>query len=205
MKEALEKVWDFLEGCASFVGDTFGSIKDVATQFGQLVTNGPAFIRDKLDVAKSLHDGIRADPGGFSTEFLGDAVELDLLESNPAQWAGKVGCELAVAILTGGAAASGRFANLLGDASRFANRVRDWIRRRDSDRNGADCPASSFPTGTQVQLADGSRRPIEAVRPGDTVWAFDPPPARGAPGRCWLSGPTSTPTRAGRQGVAARE
>lgn len=178
VKDALRLVWNFIQGCASFVGDAFGSMQDVFAQFGQLVTDPQRFVSEKLDVAKTIYDGVRADPAGFATEFLGQAVEWDLLQSNPAQWAGKIGCQLAVAVLTGGAAAAGRFGDLLGDVNRFVDRVRDWMGRRDGngDRDiDVDlCPTSSFPAGTDVLLADGTRRPIEAVRPGDSVLALDP-------------------------------
>lgn len=134
-----------------------------------------AFVRDKLQVAQAMYDGIHADSAGFAKEFFGGMVDAELFKADKAQWAGKIGCELAVGILTGGATASGRFANLLGDVNRFADRVRDWIRRGDKDGDGdVDvCTASSFPSGTEVLLADGSRRRIEAIRAGDTVLAFD--------------------------------
>ncbi|MQY03864.1 polymorphic toxin-type HINT domain-containing protein [Actinomadura macrotermitis] len=39
-------------------------------------------------------------------------------------------------------------------------------------------PGNSFPPGTTVLMADGSRRPIERVRTGDRVWATDPQSGR---------------------------
>ncbi|WP_067830953.1 polymorphic toxin-type HINT domain-containing protein [Actinomadura kijaniata] len=42
-------------------------------------------------------------------------------------------------------------------------------------------PGSSFLPGTQVVMADGSRRPIERVRIGDLVWASDPATGRSGP------------------------
>ena len=120
VQEALEQVWEFIKGCAAFVGDTLGSIKEVFTHFGQVLTDPGGFIHERLDVAKGMYDGLRADSVAFSKQFLGDAVEWPLLQSNPAQWAGKVGCELAVAVLTGGLGESERFASVVGDVNKVS-------------------------------------------------------------------------------------
>ncbi|MEO3822512.1 polymorphic toxin-type HINT domain-containing protein [Actinomadura sp. B10D3] len=40
---------------------------------------------------------------------------------------------------------------------------------------------NSFTAGTPVLMADGTRKPIEQVRVGDTVWATDPATARSGP------------------------
>ncbi|GAA4147072.1 RNase A-like domain-containing protein [Actinomadura keratinilytica] len=37
-----------------------------------------------------------------------------------------------------------------------------------------DRPGNSFAPGTQVLMADGTRKPIEKIRVGDRVWAADP-------------------------------
>ena len=184
VRDALEQVWSFIKGCARFVGDTLGSIQEVFSQFGQVMVDPQAFVRDKLQVAQAMYDGIHADSAGFAKEFFGGMVDAELFKADKAQWAGKIGCELAVGILTGGATASGRFANLLGDVNKFADRVRDWIRRGDKDGDGdVDVCTASFPSGTEVLLADGSRRRIEAIRAGDTVLAFD------ARNRAWAGRP----------------
>ncbi|MEO3822509.1 polymorphic toxin-type HINT domain-containing protein [Actinomadura sp. B10D3] len=41
--------------------------------------------------------------------------------------------------------------------------------------------SNSFTAGTPVLMADGTRKPIEQVRVGDTVWATDPATARSGP------------------------
>ncbi len=182
VKDALQMVMDFLKGCARFVGDVLGSIQKVFAEMGQLITDTQGFIEEKLNLARSMFEAIKTDAPGFAREFLDETFELDLLDRNPAEWAGKIGCELAVGILTGGAAAGARFTKAFGDVTSFMRRVADWLRRRDGDggdgRDGDDnggtaCPVSSFPSGTLVLLADGDRRPIEAVHPGDLVLAFD--------------------------------
>ncbi len=109
---------------------------------------------------------------------------------------GKLACELAVGILTGGiSAASGRLAKQLADLPGLMRKIDDWLTRRNNGGDGNDggeevdtdagpgtCAApSSFPTGTEVLLADGARRPIELVRPGDMVFAFDPDDGSWAP------------------------
>ena len=166
--DAAEQVWQFLQGCAAFVGEVVGSVRDVFAQFGQLLTDTSGFIRDKLGLAQVLYDAIRLDPATFAREFALDTIDADLLQRSPARWAGQIGCEMAVGILTAGAGAT-RLRRIFADAG-FADRVREWMRRRDGDA----CRLSSFPTGTGVLLADRSTRPIEDVRPGDLVWAFDP-------------------------------
>ncbi|MFC0526115.1 RHS repeat-associated core domain-containing protein [Phytohabitans kaempferiae] len=41
-------------------------------------------------------------------------------------------------------------------------------------QGSGDCLSNSFTAGTQVLMADGSRKPIEQVKPGDKVMATDP-------------------------------
>lgn len=177
VKDAAQMVLDFLEGCASYVGEVFSSVGEIISQLGQLITDPSGFISEKLDVARALYDGIQEDPAGFALEFLGDAVDYDLLQENPAEWAGKIGCEIAVSIITGGAAASGRFARIFDDVNAFMDDFRDWQRRRDDDNDGdgPDGPTcrASFPGGTEVVLADGSRQPIEQIREGTKVLSHD--------------------------------
>ncbi|MFI1329131.1 toxin C-terminal domain-containing protein [Streptomyces sp. NPDC020845] len=53
--------------------------------------------------------------------------------------------------------------------------VKRLVDRVKQERNSANCARPhSFPTGTRVLLADGTRRPIEDIRPGDRVTATDP-------------------------------
>lgn len=53
--------------------------------------------------------------------------------------------------------------------------VKRLVQRVGKERNRPECSTShSFPAGTPVLLADGSRRPIEDVSPGDLVMSTDP-------------------------------
>lgn len=178
VQQALGALWSFLEGCAAFVGEVAASAKEVFAQFGGLVSDPGGFVRDKLDVATTMFAAVRLDPAAFAAEFLGQAIDADLLRRDAATWAGKIGCELALAVLTGGAAAS-RLAGVLGDV----DRVRQWVQRRNGDgRDGAgagatvagSCRANSFVPGTAVLMADGTVEEIEDVRRGERVWATDP-------------------------------
>lgn len=175
VKTVLLELWEFIKGCGAFVGESLGSIKSVFAQFGQVLTDLDGFVREKFDVARALYRAVSTDAAGFGTEVLGQAVEWDLFKAYPAMWAGKIGCSIAIGILTDGALSSQRFKDLFGDFNTLRDKINDWMRRRDDsgDLPGGGCRLSSFPTGTEVALADGTRRPIEAVRPGDIVLAYD--------------------------------
>jgi hypothetical protein len=176
-------VVDLLAGCASFgidaimgIASAFGAAKDAAAD--------PAkFVQDQIQLITEITNAVAQDPVGFAREFLEGQLELDLLRENPAQWIGKIGCEVAVAILTAGAGASTRMARLFDRV----DDIRDWARRKrngDTDTNpdpdsptcrvGGNCGCNSFPTGTLVLMADGTRRPIDQIRPGEQVLATDP-------------------------------
>ena len=101
---------------------------------------------------------------------------------------GKVGCELIASALTGGAGSSTRAARLLdkideiklwrdrkrnGDSDGDSNGDGDNDRRRDGEGDAPACSLNSFPTGTPVLLADGTRVPIEVIEPGDRVLAHN--------------------------------
>lgn len=186
VKDLIDEVIAFLTGCAEFAGEAIAGIGDIISQLRQLFTDPEAFRDEKLEVAKALYEGFKEDPEGFATEVLVQFLDLETLEEDPARWAGKVVCEVAVGILTGGAVSSisTRILNRLDD---FKDAVRRWRRNRDDDNNGDDNDPgngdddgngnpcrSSFPTGTMVMLGDGTHRPIQSVRPGDTVLAADP-------------------------------
>lgn len=185
IKAAMEQVWSFLKGCAAFVGEVFGSVKQVLTQMGELVANPQKFVEEKLQLVQKMVAAAKQDAGAFATEVLGGMVDRDLFEKDKAMWAGKIGCELAIGILTGGAsAAGGRLAKQLADLPGLMRKIDDWLTRRNNgtDGDGTDpdggtapgtCAASSFPTGTEVLMADGTPRAIEQLEPGDMVLAFD--------------------------------
>ncbi|MEV6145400.1 polymorphic toxin-type HINT domain-containing protein [Streptomyces sp. NPDC051992] len=67
-------------------------------------------------------------------------------------------------------------ANTLVEASALAAvEVKALVDRVNGERGVADCAKPhSFPSGTQVLLADGAHRPIEDIRTGDRVTATDP-------------------------------
>ncbi|MER6609172.1 polymorphic toxin-type HINT domain-containing protein [Streptomyces sp. NPDC000927] len=67
-------------------------------------------------------------------------------------------------------------ASTLIDARALATvEVKQLVDRVRRERDGANCvKLHSFPPGTQVLLADGTTRSIEAVRVGDRVTATDP-------------------------------
>ena len=155
-------------------------------QLGEALTDTEKFIREKWLVAKGLYDAIQEAYENdelleFAREVFGDIIEEDLLRSDPAQWVGKFGCELAVAILTGGAAAaSGRIGRLVNRADELLDKISIWRRNRrlrsdpDGPRTTRRPPCrSSFPTGTLVLMADGSYVPIDEIAPGDLVLAGD--------------------------------
>ncbi len=67
-------------------------------------------------------------------------------------------------------------ANTLIDARALAVvEVKQLVARVRRERDTADCATpNSFPSSTQVLLADGSHKPIEQVKVGDMVLATDP-------------------------------
>ena len=109
-------------------------------------------------------DAAVADPENAVDEVLRAVLQLDLLAENPAQWVGSIGCQIAVDVLTGVAAA------------RLAERVLDFIRTRRADIDGPRlCTAlRSFSADTEVLLADGTAIAIADVVVGDVVFAHDP-------------------------------
>ncbi len=181
----LQQVWSFLQGCAAFVGEVFANAFDMLQQLGDAVTDPEKFIREKWLVAKGIYDAIQEAHANdelleFAREVFGDVIEEDLLRSDPAQWVGKFGCELAVGILTGGAAASsGRLGRLINRSDELLDRITTWRRNRnnrpddDPNRPGTPPCRSSFPTGTMVLMADGSLLAIEDIERGDEVLAAD--------------------------------
>ena len=109
-------------------------------------------------------------------EVLRSALRLDLLERNASEWLGSVGCQVAVDVLSGVAAA------------RLAERVLDFINARrigdgDDDNNlpGACTALRSFSGDTEVLLADGTAIAIAHVEVGDVVFAHDPETGESGP------------------------
>ncbi len=184
---AVRAVWEFVAGCGQFVGEAVGSIWDLASQVPELAADPVAFVADKLESAKSLHGAITAHPEAFAAQFLDETFDLDLLDDNSIRWAGKLGCELALAVITGGVA-SPRIAKLLADV----DSIGDWARRRDGqgrdrDKEGdgeregdgrgsgrGSCVTRSFGADTPIVMAGGTTKPIADVAVGNQVLATDP-------------------------------
>ncbi len=193
--EALLPPWakaivDFFKGCAAFGIEVLSGLWQAAKEVASALGNPVSYVTEKLQEFQDLYAAIQEDPRAFAEEFLGELAELQLLEDEPAQWIGKMGCELAAAVITAGAAGgSGRVAKLLDKM----DDIRDWVtnrRRHRGDRDGGNDSGSdndgrdrdpitcrtggnSFPTGTEVLMADGSHLPIDLIEPGDRVMAAD--------------------------------
>ena len=110
-------------------------------------------------------------------------VDRDLFNQNKAKWAGKLACEMAVTVLTGGiGAVGGRFAKQFADMNKFLRAIDDGLTNRrngnnsdpDRDNSPGTCPTGSFSASTPVLLADRTTKPISQVRVGDLVLATDP-------------------------------
>lgn len=181
-----KKILDVLEGCVEFGIDALTGLWDTAQELASAARDPVGFVKEQLETLQTLMAAIEEDPQAFAQQFLGDLAELDLLESDPAKWIGKMGCEVAFAIITGGAGGSVRIARL----TEKMDDITDWLRRRDRDRDGdkagdgdaITCGLNSFPTGTLVLMAEGRYRPIEAVRAGDRVMSHDPTSGQWHPG-----------------------
>ncbi|MEM9891869.1 MAG: Hint domain-containing protein [Actinomycetota bacterium] len=180
-KQALDLIFNALRGCGDVAVD---AVKGVWTMFEAALQAGREpveFVQEQFDTLNELRAAIATDPSEFAAEFLGELVDAQLLADNPARWVGKLGCELAVAFFTGGVAAStGRAAKLLTkiDDIKHWRTTRHNTPSADSDTPDRDTPAvacglNSFPTNTPVAMADGTRKPIQDVQPGDQVLAYD--------------------------------
>ena len=169
-------------------GEAFESFSSLVTQAGELIDDPSGFVNEKWMIVTELSAALQDDPDAFLLEFGGAAVNgllrLELLEeprtaSDIATWAGAIACDVAVALLTGGGGLFARFgARYAGGFAEFIEDLSIFNRRdRNNDGDGPGlpnpCAAASFPTGTQVLMANGNHRNIEHVRPGDLVVAYD--------------------------------
>ena len=176
-----------LEGCLENVTDFFTGIISLGGEAWEAATNTDEWLQGKIELFESLMAAIEEDPEAFVVEFLLEFVEAGLLDEDPAKWVGKIGCQVAVAVLSGGGPLGSHLANKADD-------ILDWVDTRrdgrsdgndngdadvdaDSDRDGdgINCGigGNSFPTGTDVLMANGSHRAIDQIRPGDYVLAAD--------------------------------
>ncbi len=201
----LKAVVDALAGCAEFGIDAVKNLWSSVETVGRAIADPQGFVTEQLDLLKSLKQALETDPEGFIKEFLGEQVDLDLLQENKAKWIGKMGCEVAVALFSAGAGSSTRIGKIF---SRIDD-IRAWINGKlhlpgggdnipgegvpgdgtpdvdlpgdktpDGDGptcgiGGGGCGCNSFPAGTLVALADGTRVPIELIEPGDRVTTYD--------------------------------
>jgi hypothetical protein len=186
-------------GCFGNVLDALNAIKDVLVKLKDFAVDPIAFVAQQLVQLKALVQAIINDPGGFATALALEAVEADLLKSDPWQWAGKFGCQVALALFTGG----GSLVQKFGTVPKLIARINDFIsskniprfrddlvpdpgnrnrergrddRREDDDEGSPRCLIgnNSFPTGTLVRMASGRLKPIDQIEPGDAVMAVDP-------------------------------
>ena len=191
----LKAVVDILNGCAAFVGDAAKNLWGTLVQLSSAAAHPQEFINEQLEVLRTLKQALEADPIGFAKEFLGNELELDLLRDKPAEWFGKIGCEVAVALFSAGVGSGTR----IGKIFQRINDIKAWVKNKVNlpgdgrDRTpdgdvpgdqtpdgdgptcslGGKCGCNSFPSGTLVVLADGSRIPIDRIEPGDRVVTYD--------------------------------
>lgn len=193
----LKAVVDALAGCAEFGIDAVKSLWSSIETLGQAIADPQGFVTEQLDLLKSLKQALETDPEGFIKEFLGEQVDLKLLQENKAKWIGKMACEVAVAVFSAGVGSSTRIGKIF---SRIDD-IKAWVKGKlhlpggkdpipgegdpipgdhTPDGNGPTCPlgggrcgCNSFPSGTLVTMAGGSRVPIEQIEPGDRVLTYD--------------------------------
>ena len=192
-------VWDLGRGCFANVLDAVNAVKDALVKLKDFASDPVAFVQSQFEVLTQLVAAVQADAPGFATQVLEGVFEVELLRTNEVQWAGKVGCQVALALLTGG----GALASKLGGASKLLAKINDFlssrglrnlddvgVRPRDRDRDRGDDDrrddedddgpvvcltggGNSFPTGTLVLLGSGAYRPIEMIDPGERVVTYD--------------------------------
>ena len=196
----IESVISAIQGCSRVAQDAIGGVVGLIEQGGQLLSDPSGFLEEKWTVVTELQTAIEEDPEAFFLEFgesvIADALYLDLYEQGEddpqkyVEWAAAIACDLAVSVLTGGGAFFAKLtARYAGGLDEFVDIIQTFNRRdrnNDNDRtdnDGSDndpnnnpnvCRAtSSFLTGTQVLLSDGTHRNIEDIRPGNTVVAYN--------------------------------
>jgi RHS repeat-associated protein len=133
--------------------------------------------------ARAVIDGF---PGLASVPFLGTGLSL-LAAYNAlrhcdfaaaSEYMSNVAMNLMTGVLLGG------LGSLLGDVAKVGGRAakngegaaeRAIVRGEEKATNqAATCAINSFAAGTLVLMADGTKKPIEQIQPGDLVMAGDP-------------------------------
>ena len=168
VEEFLQYVNSFVGGCVAAVSEFFGSIAAAVEALERLYTEKEAFIYEKIAEIELLVNQFMDDFEGSTKALLSEILRLDLLREDPVRWVGTVGCGLLLEVLV--AAAAGAGAALV--ATKLFQRIRAFLNNR---RDRVSCPnaINSFPAGTLVLMADGSRLAIEDVEAGDRVLAYD--------------------------------
>ena len=164
-------------GCFNAFGDLIASIGDIAGAVVELANDPEAFLGEQMTLIRQTVNEAVTDPDEFISQALAAVLRLDLLQENPLEWLGTIGCELVIEVLL---AATG--AGAAAVAARLADRVSDFIRVRrgiadgDGDNGGLPptCVLRSFSADTEVLLANGETLPIAEVVVGDMVFAHDP-------------------------------
>jgi DNase/tRNase domain of colicin-like bacteriocin/Pretoxin HINT domain len=184
--QAAKDMLQVLEGCVDVGHDLVKLIWGLAEEAITAGTNPAAWLKDKLALIERLGAQIAKDPVAFAEKFLAGVIDVNLLKENPPRWLGKMLCEVALVVLTDGAIGGEVLAEELGVegaevAAEEAGEVgaAEGGAAEDGAAEGGatadDLPPcqNSFPTGTQVLMADGSHEAIDRIRPGDMVLAAD--------------------------------
>lgn len=187
-------ILDFLEGCV----DQFDQIiQELLTSVVDFISDPVGYLVGLFTDIMLMIEAITKDPLGFVVDFLKEEVRADQAEENLAAWAGGWACEIALDVVAGttklqgltdwlddlgvpdapdGPAARPERDSDSSDDSKDDNDPKDNDDSNDDDPDGdltESCDANSFPTGTLVLMADGSRQRIDLIEPGDLVLAAD--------------------------------
>jgi len=173
-------LWDLARGCGQAVVDKFDEVIGIATTAWDAVRDPVGWIEEQVETLTTALDEIKEDLGGAALQLLKDALEWDLLESDPVAWIGKVGCGILIEVLSGSIAT--KFTKWLDDLiadhrtkrNSDSDTTNDVDDDTDIDTTHPSCRVNnSFPTGTQVLMADGSRKAINLISVGDMVMAYN--------------------------------
>ena len=168
---------DAIDGCFASIAEHAENLK---AAFLELWNSESilAYLAAQWDNIAEIAQIFLEDPAAFTQQFLLDIVRAEEFRAdNYARWAGMVTCDIVLILVTAGAGGAA-----VSTAGRLLSRMPEVRRFRDNANNDAssnpnqngNLPCNSFPTGTQVRMADGSLQPIEHVEPGDFVLAADP-------------------------------
>ena len=163
-----------LNGCNASIQEHADDLKEAFLELWN-AESILSYLADQWAKIQTIKEAFETDPLAFTEQFLSEIVRAEEFNSAPrGEWAGLIVCDIAIAIVLAGAGGAA-----FSSAGRLFSRI-DEIRafRNNRDNNSDSSPNSSlcnsFPTGTQVRMADGSLQPIEHVEPGDFVLAADP-------------------------------